>query len=320
MQQFMVSLAAAYTCAVAAGILLCRTRRFTLLTTIGGVSAVILCLLLIPADRPGYRAIASLFCVDICLKLVNFSSRRHITRCTAAGSRDYLRFLVPFPPLVVLYDQKRRVPTECPVWPEACRCLVGATLFGMAFVLIDVAAGYAAIRSHFLLDHFVKLLIFVLAAESFSQALLGAERLAGYETTPIVRCAFLSKSVAEFWRRYNTRVHAWITKHVFLAYGGRRAPSRGVWLAFLFSALLHELFFGIATSRLDGYQFAFFLLQAPAVLASPTLERFARNSRLWGRAVAHSLTVLWFASTSILFFHGADRVFPFLYASDPWLP
>jgi hypothetical protein len=102
--------------------------------------------------------------------------------------------------------------------------------------------------------------------------------------------------------------------------GGRRAPVRGVMTTFFLSAIFHELAFGLATSRLDGTQFAFFLIQALAVLISPRLERFARRTGLAGEIAVRGLTVMWMYATSILFFHDVNRIFPFVYASDLWLP
>ena len=102
--------------------------------------------------------------------------------------------------------------------------------------------------------------------ESISRVLYGFERLAGFDTTPIIRNAYLSRSVSEFWRRYNDRLHDWLYRNVFQATGGRRAPTRSVLLVFVFSGVFHEAAFALATSRLTGYQFAFFAIQGPAAL------------------------------------------------------
>ena len=112
------------------------------------------------------------------------------------------------------------------------------------------------------------LLTFVLAIESLSRAVCGLERLAGFDTTPMIRNAYLSRTVSEFWRRYNDRIHDWLYRNVFQAIGGRRAPVRSLLLVFLVSGLFHEVAFAMATSRLTGYQFAFFTIQGPAALAS----------------------------------------------------
>jgi hypothetical protein len=164
------------------------------------------------------------------------------------------------------------------------------------------------------------LVLFVVAIESLSQVLYGLERLAGYDVFPIIDRAYLSRTVSEFWRRYNGRVHDWLYRNVFLASGGRHRPARGILLVFLVSAVFHEVMFDVALSKITGYQLAFFLLQAPPALASRWLERLARRHGIAGRVVAHGFTILFLAVTSILFWRGVSDVFPFIYASRPLLP
>jgi hypothetical protein len=78
--------------------------------------------------------------------------------------------------------------------------------------------------------------------------------------------------------------------------------------------------FDIATSRVDGYQAAFFLLQIPAVLASRPLERLARRGSPAGIVLAHLCTIVWLGASSIFFFYGIERIFPFYYTAEPCLP
>jgi MBOAT, membrane-bound O-acyltransferase family len=148
----------------------------------------------------------------------------------------------------------------------------------------------------------------------------GLERLAGFDTTPIVRNAYLSRTISEFWLRFNYRVHDWLYCNVFQATGGRRAPVRGMLLVFLVSGLFHELAFALATSRLSGYQFAFFTIQGPAALASGRLLRLARRGGIVGKIMAHGATILFVAVTSVLFFDGVSKIFPFVYTSQSPLP
>jgi hypothetical protein len=167
------------------------------------------------------------------------------------------------------------------------------------------------------LGYAVKLAVFVAAIESVSRAAFGLERLAGFDTRPLVRSMALSRTVAEFWRRYNHRVHDWLLFNVSLPAGGRKAPAWGVLATFLASGVFHELAFGIATSRLDGSQLLFFLLQVPGVWASGPLERLARRG-VAGRVLAHGTTVLWMVGTTPLFFRALGRVFPALGLGAWW--
>jgi hypothetical protein len=195
--------------------------------------------------------------------------------------------------------------------------VVGVTV---AILAVSALSGFAVFRSSFALNHAAMLVTFVVAVESLSRALCGLEHLAGFDTTPIIRNAYLSRTVAEFWRRWNDRVHDWLYRNVFRPTGGRRNPARSVLLVFLVSGLLHEVMFAVATSRLNGYQLAFFTVQGPAALASGRLELLARRGGLAGRIAAHGATILFLAVTSVLFFDGVSRVFPFIYAGPSPLP
>jgi hypothetical protein len=285
-------------------------------------AAVLACPLLIPSDQIMGRAFASLVCVDLFFRLMDLSRQVRLSGTGPAIWQDYAWFLNPFPALLVVYAAKERV--SSPKGSTGVAALVrtgaGGILFlGMLALTLAVRQN-GILRGSFWLDHTVKVAIFAVAIESLSQALAGLERLAGFKTRPIVDWAILSRTPAEFWSRYNNRVHDWLYLNVFLPSGGRRAPHRGLIAVFVVSALLHELMFGIATSRFDGYQATFFLLQIPAVMLSGSLTRFRAGWGIAGQIVARGLTILWFGVTSVFFFHGVDRVFPFVYASQPWLP
>jgi MBOAT, membrane-bound O-acyltransferase family len=286
------------------------------------VAAVLACPLLIPAERIVGRAFAALVCGDLFFRLTDLTRQARRSGATVATWQEYAWFLIPFPVLLVVYGAKERLgsmsnPTAI---VALVRLAVGGAVFLAALGLTLAATHSAVLRGSFWLDHAVKVAIFVVAIESLAQALAGLERLAGFKTRPIVDGAILSRTPAEFWSRYNNRVHDWLYLNVFLPSGGMHAPVRGLIAVFLVSALFHELMFGIATSRLDGYQATFFLLQIPAVMLSRGLGRFSKTWGIAGQIIARGLTILWMGATSVFFFHGVDRVFPFIYASQPWLP
>ncbi len=276
--------------------------------------------LLIPSANLGWRAAAAFVSGDITFKIVEF------LRHTAHGEpditlHDYYRFLIPFPVLAAVYpDQRRRLSRPESPWPQLLRLCGGVVGVAVALLANHALSRLALVRSSFALNHAAMLPAFVLAIESVSRALCGLERLAGFDTTPIIHNAFRSRTISEFWRRYNGRIHDWLYRNVFLRTGGRRTPVRSLFLVYIFSGLFHEVAFAVATSRVTGYQFAFFTLQAPAALASGRLERLARRGGIAGKIVAHGLTILFLAVTSVLFFDGVSKVFPFIYASPSPLP
>jgi MBOAT, membrane-bound O-acyltransferase family len=281
---------------------------------------ILVCPLLIPSANVGLRAASAFASGEITFKLVEYF--RHCRNGERRmGLRDYYGFLIPFPVLSAVYpDQKRRLLRPESPWPQILRLFGGIVGCIIAVEALGALSRIARVRSSFALNHAVMLLTFVLAIESISRALCGLERLAGFDTTPMIRNAYLSRTVSEFWRRYNDRTHDWLYRNVFQATGGRRAPVRSLLLVFLVSGLFHEVAFALATSRLTGYQFAFFTIQGPAALASGRLERLARRGGIVGKITAHGATILFVAVTSVLFFDGVGKVFPFVYASQSPLP
>jgi len=268
----------------------------------------------------GLRAASAFASTDIAFKIVDFL-RQHSGAWDRGVACEYCRFLIPFPVLAIVYpDHMRRLARPDLPGRHVVRILGGTAVVVAGIVVVRTLSGIAVVRSSPPLDHVVRLLVFVPTIEAISRVLDGIERLAGYETRPIIRNAFRARTVAEFWRRYNYRMHDWYDRNVFRPSDGRHAPARGVALVFLVSGLHHELMFGIATSEFTGYQFAFFLLQAPAVMASGRLERWARRGGIAGKVAAHGATILFMAATSVLFFHGVAVVFPSILANGSPLP
>jgi len=276
--------------------------------------------LFIPSAHVGLRAASAFASSDILFKMIDYF--RHWDKVERSiVLRDYYRFLIPFPVLSAVYpDHKRRLLHQESPWPHILSLFGGIVGFTIALLALMSLSGTALLRSSFALNHAVMLLIFLLAIESLSRALWGLERLAGFDTAPIIRNAYLSRSVSEFWRRYNYRIHDWLYCNVFQATGGRRAPVRSVLLVFLVSGMFHEVMFALATSRLTGYQFVFFTIQGPAALASGRLERLAKRGGIAGKIIAHGATILFVGVTSVFFFDGLSRIFPFVYAGQSPLP
>ncbi|WP_435011270.1 MBOAT family O-acyltransferase [Tundrisphaera lichenicola] len=317
----LLAFAVAYGCAVAAPLILLRLRVVPAAKAAWCLVPVILaCPLLIPSASVGLRAASAVLSGDLAFKIIDYFRRwDRLDRGTIL--RDYYGLLIPFPVFAVVYpDQRRRLGRPESPWPHLSRIVVGIACVIGSVLTLRFLSGTDPIRSSFALHHAAMLLAFVVAVESLSRALCGLEHLAGFDTTPIIRDIYLSRTVSEFWRRYNDRIHEWMYRNVFRTTGGRRAPARSVVLVFLVSGVFHELMFGIATSRFSGYQLAFFTLQAPAALASGRLERLAKRGGIAGRFVAHGSTILFLAVTSVLFFDGVSKVFPFIYASTSPLP
>jgi hypothetical protein len=317
----LLAFAVAYGCALAVPLLGWWSRgRLPISAGWCSAAGALACPLLIPADLVMFRAASAFVSTDLAFKMVDFL-RHHGREWDGAVARKYCRFLIPFPVLSVVYpNHKRRQARPDRPWPHVLRILGGTAGVAAGIVLARTLSGNATLRSSPALDHAVRLLVFVPTIESISRVLYGLERLAGFDTTPIIRNAYVSRTVSEFWRRYNYRIHDWLYRNVFQATGGRRAPVRSMLLVFLVSGLFHEATFALATSRLTGYQFAFFTIQGPAALASGRLERLARRGGIAGKVAAHGVTILFLSVTSVLFFHGVSKVFPWILANGSPLP
>jgi hypothetical protein len=316
-----VAILVAYALAVLAAQLRCRLRgRVGASLSWCFVPLILLCPLLIPAANIKLRAASAVFSGEITFKMVDYF-RQCDTALRTFVLRDFYRLMIPLPAFSVVYpDHKRRLPHAANPWPQLL-CLVGGALgFVIAFLMVKSLANIPQVRSSFSLNHILCVPIFVLAIESLSRALCGVDRLAGFDTKPIIQNAYASRTVSEFWQRYNYRMHDWFYRNVFRTTGGWRSPVRSVLLVFLVSGLLHELMFALATSRVTGYQFAFFTIQGPAALASGRLERLARRGGIVGKIIAHGSTILFMAVTSVLFFDGMNKIFPFVYVSRSPLP
>jgi len=317
---WLIAGAASLACAALAGPFVRRPGVIGLAVTILTVVLIFSAPLLIPAEFVRSRAMASLVSVTLAFKLIDYRRHCRINEESDVGVKRFLRYLIPYPIVLVFGPHEKRSVGENPLGPQVRKLVLGTTLYAIVFLGMPLLSSVPLLQRSFLLDHCLKVMLFVAAVESMSLAITNFERLGGFETTPITRRILLSRSVAEFWLRYNTRVHDWLYANVFQPAGGRRAPVRAVLLTFFVSGLFHEWMFGISTSRFDGYQFAFFMLQAPACLLSPKLQRLARRPSVIGKAIAHTFTILWFTTTSMLFFHGVNRVFDFTYVGEPWLP
>ena len=193
------------------------------------VPVILACPLLIPSAEIGLRAASAFASIDITFKMVDYF-RHWADVQRSIVLREYYRFLIPFPVLSAVYpDHKRRLQHPASRWPQVISLVGGTAGFAIPLLAIMALSRMALLRSSFALDHVVMLLIFVVGIESLSRALCGIERLAGFDTHPIIRNAYLSRSVSEFWRRFNYRIHDWLYCNVFEATGGRRAPIRSCW-------------------------------------------------------------------------------------------
>ena len=314
---FLFALAAAYGIAFCYGLIL-RKVQYSSLTAVA-VVGILSCPLLIPADCVVARALMSLCAADLVFKAIELRRMMLTTKVVLEASSLY-HYLAPFPFLLVVYQEKEgKILQNAERDPRNIGRMLCAFLVGVvAIALIGASWHLPYLASNFLYDHTLKLLIFTVFLEALSRWLYRVERFVGYDTTPIINNVLSSRTVSDFWQLYNTRVHSWFHLNLFRP-ARRVSPAWGVALVFIANGLLHELMFGVTTGRFDGYQLLFFLTQIPAVLVSGRMRKFAIRNGLLGEALVRCFTIAWMLMTTMLFFHGVNRIIPF-YSATPWLP
>lgn len=318
--QFSTALGGAYTVALVAG-LLWRVRAAALVACICGLLAVLASPCLISADAAALRFAAAVAAVEIAAKMVDYYRSNVLTRGEHSGYAGYLRCLNPLPVMMVTCARRgRRVATGMSKTRELLRVVASLAAIWIGIELFFVFSLSELMRTSFAADHIAKVLCFILLADSFAQLLRALERLAGYDVVPLVDFASLARTPADFWRRYNRRVGAWLYGFVFVPAGGRRHPARAVFIAFLANGVLHEYVFAVALWEVDGYQLAFFLLQGAGVVASRPLDTLTSRWGTLGKLLLRMGTILFLLATSVFFFASFAKAVPKFYSSPRLLP
>jgi len=95
-----------------------------------------------------------------------------------------------------------------------------------------------------------------------------------------------SSSLSEYWRLWNQPVHHWMKRHIYVPGVSKGYPS---WLmlgiTFFFSAIFHELLFGVAVHAIQGYAFWGMLGQIPLIMISSLLVKWRGSNSSAGNVV-----------------------------------
>jgi hypothetical protein len=305
--RIVLAIAACYACALLAYVA-CRIRRRTLggvvasLLGIGGVLAA----MIVPADAPLVRCmLAILASINLC-RVYSFWRER-----IDAPIGSYLRFLsfALFRPNLIYTDPSPRRPKR--VGREILRLLLAIAVMVPAWWIPGMIIPTPPVENSWLLNHLIVLAAFIVLMGAVGEALLAIWRLQGLPVRrPVNDNILLSRTPADFWRRWSWPIHGWLVRYVYHFNGGRRNHVRATLLVFLISGVGHELLFFAALGRATGHQMLFFLLNAPAVLASPALERFGQRHGAVGEALIRTATILFLVAASALMFISFHYVTP----------
>ncbi|KAJ1646211.1 hypothetical protein J3B02_000558 [Coemansia erecta] len=97
-----------------------------------------------------------------------------------------------------------------------------------------------------------------------------------------------SVDLAAYWREWNLPIHYFCKRHIMvpLISAPLNLPvGAGVGVTFLFSAVMHELLFGIPTHCLKGYSFVGMMAQIPLIQLTQWLVRWRGSDSGLGNAV-----------------------------------
>ena len=272
-------------------------------------TAIALTPLIIPADRPLPRFVSAVAAVTLGTKLFDLHVGAGVGN--HPGFWSFLLFLPNVSALVFRKIDAEQRPSRAfdlaRLPAAAALTLVAAWLF-MGAYLIDWRS------LPFALEHCVKVTTFFLGLVSVAWAAMSAFRLLGGKGREGVGNPFAARTPADFWRSYNRPAQQFFYEDVFKLVGGRRAWIGGTLATFAVSAAIHEYVFDIASSRIQGYQTAFFLIQAVAVMATIRIRPRGWNAVAWVIG-----TTVFNLATSVLFFASVNELAPFYSRPVPWL-
>jgi hypothetical protein len=231
------------------------------------------------------------------------------------GFGDYVRFLsvALLSPHLVYSDAGFARERPLRVGQELLRVLAGGAVM--------VGAVFAALRllrpDGWVWNHAVLVLGLAVVMQALGQALYGVWTLMGFRAKPIADGILISKTPADFWRRWSWPIHLWFYRYIYVPMGGNRRRAAAVLAVFLINGLFHELLFGIAIRRITGHQMIFFALSALGVLFSPALARLERLG--WGGVlVMRLITILYLGATGLFMLASYYYVHP-LARPPEWL-
>jgi hypothetical protein len=259
------------------------------------------------------RGLAAIVVIITSLRIYSYARERK-----RRGVRDFFSFIsvaLISPHLVYTahrFDARPRQPLR-----QIVRIVVGIGLIWLALVVSRSLVLSDASSNSWWVNHLIVVGAFVVIMQSFGQVLYGKWRLRGFRVTPLVDNILLSRTPADFWRRWSWPMHLWLYRYVYKPAGGKRHFVRAVLAVFLVSGLLHELLVYSAIGRVTGHQTMYFMISGLGVLASPALDRLGQFG-LIGQILMRAITLTFLAVSAALMFVTIHYIFP-IYMKHIWL-
>ncbi|BBH20411.1 hypothetical protein Back11_17560 [Paenibacillus baekrokdamisoli] len=185
------------------------------------------------------------------------------------------------------------------------RLILGLILIAMSSLLWRVSMDLAWNPRYSLIGTTALLLVGLSFTMHFGlfNLLTGIWRQAGFDCQQLFRNPLLSRSLNEFWsRRWNLAFSEMTTLGVYRPLAAVVGKNSAVFLAFIFSGVLHELAISLPVRSGFGWPMLYFLLHGIAMLLETALSRIGLPISKWpwlGRA----WTMAWLILPITILFH-----------------
>ncbi len=220
-------------------------------------------------------------------------------------------------PHLVYSPARRVVVSPFPLSRQVLRIVVSVAVILITWTVAGRSIVRPMVQNSWMLNHLVLAAAFTIIMTAFGQCATVSWELQGTANKVLVDRIYLSRTPAEFWRRWSWPMHLWLYRHVYIPAGGKRHHVRATLAAFLASGLLHELLAAIVIGRVTGHQTLFFMLSAAGVLASPVLEKLSAHGALLEN-VSRLLTLFFLIFTASFMFATLHYITP-LYVKHIWI-
>ncbi len=257
--------------------------------------------LLVPGPRRLPRAYVTLFAITVMVKLYDLAHE-----ATNGRQPSLLRFLAGLSNGFWLVTSHRPIESKLTRRANFLLLLGRAPMFGLSLIASFLVFHIDWSAYSFLLEHTCKALVVYGLVIFGGNTLAAGWRLIGLTGMDPFHHPAVARTPAAVWRRWNRPAAAVIHEYVFRRAGGHRFPARATLAAFFFSAVVHEYLFAIVLGRALGFQFAFFMINGCAAVATLGIRPTGWRAILW-----IALTFTFALMTSVLFFASVNHVLPF---------
>lgn len=253
----------------------------------------------IPSDARALRFVDCVAVITLLLKV--YDAYREPTLAAGMDAAKWVAYLPNW-----FWFVLKRVPRARPATSDWRRVALTAPLMIAAVALADGLLRLNWTGVPFAIEHAAKVLALATAVILIGQTFAALYRqLLGPALDPFDH-PYVSRTPADFWRRWNRSFRGFFDEHVFRPSGGARHPVRATLAVFAVSGLMHEYVFDVAIGRVQGWQMLFFMLQG--IAAAATLR--IRPTR-WAASLWRAGTLLFNLATSAIFCRSVDGVIAF---------